>query len=352
MATITKERNLLKIQYEDKNAPYIFDISTGIMLGLTGQPLKNNPNGMISVISDHYNESNVIHCMYALHDRYGCKYVNMARHIALLAFWDKLDSIGYNETYWHNFTNTNLMNFIDKNFKKFAKALRDEPNLTIGEFKERYQGELWAKENNIKVDEYFTPEMCAHLRQWAFNTKEKNACAVYYIKKGLIETVSSHTARNLLSSYFTYCDGLEWEYQRGDFIRVYAEAKRTYEARKEEIDKKALERNQLRNKKALEFSYGGLSVVIPTTREEFHIEAEYQSNCVERLYLPKVLRNETNVVFIRRDTNPSAPYITCEVYKGQIWQYLTRFNSYPTEDIAEEFKNAYARHLNEFWVAD
>ena len=128
------------------------------------------------------------------------------------------------------------MKFIDKNFKKFAKALRDEPNLTLGEFRERYEGEKWAKDNNIKVDDYFTAEMCAQLRQWAFNTKEKNACAVYYIKKGLIETVSSGSARNLLSNYFRYCDGLEWEYQRGDFIRVYAEAKRTYEARKEEIE--------------------------------------------------------------------------------------------------------------------
>lgn len=352
MATITKERNLLKIQYEDKNAPYIFDISTGIMLGLSGQPLKNNPNGMVSVISDHYNESNVIHYMYYLHDRYGYKYVDMSRQINALAVWDKLDSIGYSEMNLYAFCDNDIINFVNKNFKKFAKAFRENPALTLTQFKKQYSARIWASEMGIKVDEHFTEDMLTCLYSWAFNTPQRNSCAIYYIKKGLIETVSPSSARSLLSNYFQYCDGLEWEYQRGDFIRVYAEAKRTYEARKEEIDKKVLERNQLRNKKALEFSYGGLSVVIPTTREEFHIEATHQSNCVERLYLPKVLRDETNVVFIRRDTNPSAPYITCEVYKGQIWQYLTRFNNYPTEEIAEEFKNAYARHLNEFWVAD
>ena len=352
MATITKERNLIKIQYEDKKTPYVFDISTGIMLGLSGQPLRNNPNGMVSVMSNHYHESNVLHCMYYIHDRYGYKYVDMSRKVDILAFWDKLDSIGYTEMNWYAYGNNDIIKFIDKNFKKFAKAFRENPALTLTEFKERYEVRLWANEMGIKVDEYFTEAMASVLYSWAFNTPKKNACAIYYMKKGLIETVSSGTARTLLSNYFQYCDGLEWEYDKGDFIRVYAEAKRTYEARKEEIDKKALERNQLRNKKALEFSYGGLSVVIPTTREEFHHEAEYQSNCVERMYLPKVLRNETNVVFIRKDTNPSAPYITCEVYKGQIWQYLTRFNNYPTEEIAEEFKNAYARHLNELWVAE
>ena len=352
MATITKERNLIKIQYEEKNAPYIFDISTGIMLGLSGQPLKNNPSGMATVISNHYKESNVLHYMYYAHDRYGCKYVDMSRRVKALAFWDKLDSIGYSEINWYIFGNNDIVNFVDKNFKKFAKAFRENPALTISAFKEQYEARLWANEMGIKVDEHFTDNMLAVLYSWAFNTPKKNACAIYYMKKGLIEAISSGTARTLLSNYFQYCDGLEWEYDKGDFIRVYAEAKRTYEARKEEIDKKALERNQLRNKKALEFSFGGLSVVIPTTREEFHHEAEYQSNCVERMYLPKVLRNETNVVFIRKDTNPSAPYITCEVYKGQIWQYLTRFNNYPTEEIAEEFKNAYARHLEELWVAE
>ena len=352
MATITKERNLIKIQYEDKKTPYVFDISTGIMLGLSGQPLRNNPSGMVSVISNHYLESNVLHCMHYIHDRYGYKYVDMSRKVNLLAFWDKLDSIGYSEMNWYAFGNDDVIKFIDKNFKKFAKAFRENPALTVTEFKEQYEARLWANEMGIKIDDHFTEDMASVLYSWAFNTPKKNSCAIYYMKKGLIETVSSGTARTLLSNYFQYCDGLEWEYDKGDFIRVYAEAKRTYEARKEEIDKKALERNQLKNRNALEFSYGGLSVVIPTTREEFHHEAEYQSNCVERMYLPKVLRNETNVVFIRRDNEPNLPYITCEVYKGQIWQYLTRFNNSPREEIAEDFKNAYARHLNEFWVAE
>jgi IS1 family transposase len=352
MATITKERNLIKIQYEDKKTPYVFDISTGIMLGLSGQPLRNNPSGMVSVISSHCYDSNVLHCMHYIHDRYGYKYVDMSRKVHLLAFWDKLDSIGYSEMNWYAFGDDKIINFVNKNFKKFAKAFRENPALTVTQFKEQYEARIWANEMGIKIDDHFTEPMASVLYSWAFNSPKKNSCAIYYMKKGLIDTVSSGTARSLLTNYFQYCDGLEWEYAKGDFIRVYAEAKRTYEARKEEIDKLALEKNQLRNRNALEFSYGGLSVVIPTTREEFHHEAEYQSNCVERMYLPKVLRNETNVVFIRRDDEPNLPYITCEVYKGQIWQYLTRFNNSPREEIAEEFKNAYTRHLNELWVAE
>lgn len=82
------------------------------------------------------------------------------------------------------------------------------------------------------------------------------------------------------------------------------------------------------------------------TREEFHIEASYQNNCVERMYMEEVANGTTHVVVIRRKDNLNTPYITCEVsLGGNIRQYLTRFNRGVYEDDAIEFKRLYKNHI-------
>ena len=68
------------------------------------------------------------------------------------------------------------------------------------------------------------------------------------------------------------------------------------------------------------------------------------------MYLDKVIKGETYVVFIRSKNNPSASLITCEVNRsGEIWQYLTRFNNRPTDEAQIAFKHQYQEHLWEAW---
>ena len=90
---------------------------------------------------------------------------------------------------------------------------------------------------------------------------------------------------------------------------------------------------------------------MPTVAKEFEAEANYQQNCVYRVYYPKVLNHKTHIVFIRRKTEPEKPYITCEVNNyGQIAQYLTRFNErvkLETDELGFQFKAIYANYLSE-----
>ena len=96
------------------------------------------------------------------------------------------------------------------------------------------------------------------------------------------------------------------------------------------------------------FEDKNFTVLIPTTADEFKEEADYQQNCVFRLYYPKVRACSTHVVFIRKKSDINTPYITCEVTDcGEIIQYLARFNHEVTDDDARAFKVAYQKYLHE-----
>jgi len=68
------------------------------------------------------------------------------------------------------------------------------------------------------------------------------------------------------------------------------------------------------------------------TADQFHAEAEAQSNCVERLYMEPVSRGETHVVVIRKKSDPEQSLVTCEI--GNNWkiiQYRAKWNQTPNE---------------------
>lgn len=96
------------------------------------------------------------------------------------------------------------------------------------------------------------------------------------------------------------------------------------------------------------FEDENFTVLIPVTANEFKKEADYQDNCVFRLYYPQVKHCSTHVVFIRKKSDINTPYITCEVSNcGNIIQYLTRFNHEVEDDDAKAFKVAYQKFLHE-----
>ena len=102
------------------------------------------------------------------------------------------------------------------------------------------------------------------------------------------------------------------------------------------------------NKAPLFFEDDNFTMIIPTKAEEFQKEADYQQNCVFRLYYPKVKDLETHIVFIRKKDDVNTPYITCEVANnGNIIQYLTRFNQRVIDENALEFQRNYQEFLHE-----
>lgn len=103
--------------------------------------------------------------------------------------------------------------------------------------------------------------------------------------------------------------------------------------------------NKYNNKDFLYFNYGDYEGRPLLTKEEFHDEATVQHNCVERLYMEKVSRNETYIVSFRNKNN-SKMRITCEVdHYGNIQQFLGAYNSRNLTPEQNEMYYAYKSHL-------
>lgn len=87
------------------------------------------------------------------------------------------------------------------------------------------------------------------------------------------------------------------------------------------------------------------------TCAQFHDEATQQNNCVERLYLKKVVKGRTHIVSIRRKSSPDTSCITCEINNDyEIVQYLYANNSQELKKDEEVFYKKLEAHLQEVKV--
>lgn len=353
MAMTVKEKNIIKF-YLDDNKPnnyYALDINTGFLYGIKGSRIMRTPNGM-NRFMDYNASSCVLRFMRRTHNWESIAYSNFSHYAKYLQICDKLDSIGYDHTH-DDITSRSLLDFVNEHFKEFVQYLATElgenERHTLSNFRYRCEESLYIKANKIEVSEYFPLEWVRYLIGCRFETEKQNACAIYYFKRGMYVALDSR-CESLLKNFFYYCDKLGKEYPRGDFIREFATIKKEYNFRKTELDNQALYENQMKKAKALTFTDGNLIAIIPTTTEEFLAEANSQNNCVARMYMPRVIDNRTNIVFIRRINNPEKSYITCEVRNGEIEQYLGKNNRWLyDDDEAMAFKELFAEHLSKNW---
>lgn len=161
---------------------------------------------------------------------------------------------------------------------------------------------------------------------------------------GRNHTDSTTKVHEIMIEYLEMCEELGEEPIFKNFLKCYSIVKRTINLKKRSAISEDIAKN---NDKRLAFENDDVIVIVPTTYEEFKTEADYQRNCVCAYYSSKVADNETNVVFIRKKSEPNIPYITCEVTKsGIIRQYLTRFNSTPSDDFSKVFFDIYKKYLN------
>ncbi len=87
------------------------------------------------------------------------------------------------------------------------------------------------------------------------------------------------------------------------------------------------------------------------TCAQFHDEATQQNNCVERLYLKKVVKGHTHIVSVRRKSSPDISCITCEINNDyEIVQYLHANNSQELKKDEEVFYKKLKAHLQEVKV--
>ena len=363
--TMNKEKNLIKFLADGKKVPYTFDVNTGIFYGLKNQPIKNYPTNFKTWVRQNSNESAIIYLLGKMFD-YPYNYKNnwkditlgeLVNYVDLFKCMDKLDSIGYNTELVN--CDTTIIKFVNSHFKKFTKAIKENPNLDMRDFYNNYVKQTWREENKLTPNEHLTEEMIQLM--YANKSKyptDKVSYVAYYLSHGLFEFFeirtddyyySTNGIFDKINKYFEYCDFLGVEPTKDDFYRSYINVRRTYKMRKMTVDDNIL-KEHYEKYLMLNFENENFKVVIPKTTKDFENEANAQHNCVYSIYFPYVLQENTNVVFIRRKDDINNSLITCEVDNdGDIIQYLKKYNSNELTEEEREFKKLYQTHLNNTW---
>lgn len=129
-----------------------------------------------------------------------------------------------------------------------------------------------------------------------------------------------------------------------NFLSACAQTMYLYKQYMQENYDKILAKNN--DKPFLYFQSGEYEARPILSRKDFHNEAEAQHNCVERIYMNRVLDGNTYIVTVRRIDAPDIPLITCEVsLSGEIVQYLGCCNRNVTNPAQKQFYKEFQNHL-------
>jgi len=369
--TMSRDKNIISFQAENKAAPYTFDINTAIFYGTSGKPIKQWPTGLGKWVEIAGPEigSNVVYLMRNIRKNTSA-YIKfhydkptleeMATLSTLFRIADKLQSIGYAMQNQDD-TDPYSLEYINKYFKVFARYIKETERPSIYNFMRENAKNIWMAENHLVLNAHLTQYMVD--RMWesrACYPAEYTSHVAYYLSRGLYEfyEVEPKTGRYSnndgasqmfysIKRYFDYCQKTNTKPEKENFFQSYINVRRLYETNKIRFDTETLT-NHFAKHPELAFESENFTVILPRTREAFQDEARQQNNCVYTYYFEDVLNGKTLVVFIRRKDNPEKSYVTCEIQDGRIIQYRGVNNSSPGEE-AENFRKIYQQHLNETW---
>ena len=362
MATITFDKGIITYTDNENNYNYSIDINNGIITNnRTNRKNKSLPPKFINACTDlmrnrwagkkdvnNYHLNNII---FYFHMK-GNKEYNFYQ----LRIIDKLSAIGMYIT-----ALPTDYAVVEKNMARIAKHHKDFPDNSLRDILYDIQQEDTEK----IIKSYCSPKSPYYDYFRTYYTtfsKDKLSFVAYFLAHGLwdfyvrMETKEISSWRknviygditNTLTDYFSLCDYFKKPYEKSDFFKQFVALSKTYKIEQMTIENNTLKDFYSRYANKISFENNDFEVILPTCREDFKKEADSQHNCVYTTYFPKVLKNETIVVFIRRKAEIAKSYITCEIniITGQIKQYLAIYNHPVTDENAINFKKDYQDFL-------
>lgn len=366
MANITKDKNIYTFtlnptKSSTKDRIYALDINTGEFFNVnTGRTLAGNPAGIKPLLREKVNMSCVINYIHKQVDSYSnCSMGQLNAEI--LSACDKLDSINCSASKLYYISNEQILTLVN-HLGELAKLINEEDEErrhSLEYYANKFILNDFIKKYNLEINDYFSEDNCKQLMNVHKALIDRGIDPapymnriVYHYQRGLWAMKALNRdwlANEILCKMVEYAYGLGVEIPKGDTMKIFAELYKNYLMHKTEIDNKALA--EWNGGIDLSFENEEYCVIVPTTVKEFEVEGNNQQNCVYTMYLNKVVRKETRVVFVRRKSDPTNSYITCEVTNnGVIWQYLCKYNNTPEEASAMQFKTEYQNYLNELWA--
>ena len=368
MATITKEKNLIKVLLDGKTAPYILDINTGIVYGIRGKAVHTVPKEAFRGFCPYRPQTEVQKVIYSItSDK--CSYIkSLQLNKDILQLADSFDNLGIkvSDRYWWNYSSRYERLVKDKQlckiYIKYAKECAEQgEEYSLDDFQQQQTIQYTSQKMgfDITLQEYsIIQNDCINLVKWATDRQIKSFI-VNFIDTDFYKVVSPYSSKmwnDPFRKYCQYCEYLDEKVTtKPNFLSEYPRIFKAYQAQKAQIDAKRFAHAISLHKDEMEFEYGNLQVVIPKNPQDIkdegknmhHCVASYAEDCME-LENP----NRSYIVFIRHKETPDQCYITCEIKNGQIRQCYLAYDRHlsSAEDI--EFKRLYQAHLNKAWQTE
>jgi hypothetical protein len=328
-----KERNLF-IATEGEKVKGKYDSNTGIYYGVKGAPIKTMPSAFKDTIYAN---------IFTSHQWIITHTTDETLRLAL-GRWEQLASLGlYTD-------NHNIL--VDKNYdfpalkKDLVKYIKDNNNCCYDSFTQKmYDIQKAYPEfnllNNIFVgivkNILFGAEYSFPLG-WGISAMLRLQLEdAYYL-------YTTYELARHLSNYYSHCMAMDQKPAiTKNFMITIAHTEHLYENYKAEKMNDWLKKY---NDIPQLYYENDTYIVRPLlSRDDFHAEAEAQSNCVERLYMEKVANGRTHVVTVRKKNTPDVSLITCEISNDmRIIQYYAKYNNTPNRAEAQ-FKQELALYL-------
>lgn len=336
MSQIEKKKNLFIITLDNGKQTY-FDFNTNKFYGVSSREVKQFNYEAIKILKNNSNKNflayffanwkqpveNITHIAETLYSLYSEKYTSATLYGAVL------------------FCCQNNYELNSKNIKILTKAL---------EIQNQYDVCINLKEAIIKatypnVNPFIMDVVSYANFQIAEIILTESEKIMYYCEHENWLGFRDYDNYQIFCLLYNYIDLCEYLNKKRTYKDIFKSICLMQKEKELIAQNKCVDYQQNSN---LFFENDNFTVIVPTTAKEFQDEAQYQHNCVFRLYFPKVIDKHTHVVFIRKKNDINTPYITCEVTNnGVINQYLTRFNDYVQNEEALNFKEEYQEYLNE-----
>lgn len=357
MITITKDKNILKIEVSGTSGFYALDINSGMFYGKKGSPIKTYPMAKYELSRAFSNMNTALGSALGRIVNCGeCQTATLRRadRLESLLGADKVDGLALGVRLDYSLEDYALIN---KNFSAFVKYVK-EATADGSPFNYNKQRNFcnWLSWEQGKTAlgqyaEHITEEMYRRVTNGGlFNYSiEEWGTIAYYLIRGRVWEYHNHDCTKI-RAYIGWCRAMEKTPNRqNNFMREYLETKKEFELRKTEFDNNTLRKNYEAKAKAFDFTFGNYSVVVPKETKDIIDEGVNMHHCVGS-YVDNVLKGETFIVFVRRTNTPNKCYITAQVHtNGTLGQYYLAYDKYISSDEDVAFKVAFAEHLAKNW---
>ena len=356
-----KEKSLVK-GYLDGKYTGCFDFATGKYYGIRGSEVKHNPKGFNSsaIVYDYKDENSEVDLLLkAMNTLFGYERKHSSCREEARAFIEQMLSLGlYAESY------TDIQLLIES--KKKLKINKDFVNRYTNKYGRKFTYynylEYLADRESEEIfgqdrDKFFSTFICE--KCGFLDNKDKKKLYNLMVKERISDFKQTYEINrniNNKSLLLVIKDAilLRQETKTHPVIpdrNLLLECSLTmynYKMNKDETNNILIKKNNDNEK----LYYENDEVIIRPllSVNAFHDEAEKQCNCVERIYMEKIIHGETYIVNVRMKNEPNKSYITCEVSKyGAIRQFLYSYNRMVKDDYGSKLYDEYQKHLLNVW---